>query len=320
MSPHKLGVIGAGAFTDFALQGYKEHLDTLELTAITDPKLELAKSLAAKYGIKKVYASNEELFQDESISIVLILTPPNTHFVLAKQALEHDKHVLVEKPIAFKEDDALELINLADAKSRQLSANLVLRHHPFHRKIADYVQNGSLGKLERIESVAKLAAYPVGHWYWDAKISGGFFLNTFCHFLDLYDFIFGLSPGSLESSGSTDKVVTIKSTYPDGQSATLQADIHVKNEDEFVETVYFFEKAVIKTRGWLPEEMAIEQDGALKTWRNDEKLPLYRQLLAEIMEELLRRVDNPAVKTLITHQALLQAVKSPTRAEHNWLS
>lgn len=54
MANHKLGVVGAGAFTDFTLESYRQHLPQLELVAITDPKTELAESLAKKYEIPQV--------------------------------------------------------------------------------------------------------------------------------------------------------------------------------------------------------------------------------------------------------------------------
>lgn len=317
MKLHKLGVIGAGAFTDFVLQGYKDHLNNLTIEAITDPKVDAAEKLAAKYGIDRVCRTNDEVFGDKDIELVLILTPPNTHFELTKLALAHDKHVLVEKPIAFTEPEAQELIELAKSKGKQLSANLVLRHHPFHKKIAGYVADGSFGKLREIKTVAKLAEYPAGHWYWDEAISGGFFLNTFCHFLDLYDFIFGQTALGLRRAGSIDSQITIEAEYSENCKAVLHVDVHVKNEDEFVQTIYRFEKAVVTTEGWLPSKLTVDQDGAVKRWLAEDKLPLYRRLLAEIMDELLQRIDNPNAKTLITHQALLQAVASPTRASSN---
>lgn len=318
MSEPKLGVIGAGAFTDFVLASYRQYLPTLKLGGITDPKAELARQLAKKYALEKVYSDNEALLADHSIDLVLILTPPNTHYALAKQALLAGKHVLVEKPIAFTEEEARELLDIAERRDRRLSANLVLRHHPFHQEIAQAVKTNRYGRLRQITTTALLAEYPKDHWYWDRTVSGGFFLNTFCHFLDLYDFISHQTPDSFQTTGSIDNGLTIVATYPLSLTASLNVNVHVSNSQERVETSYIFDEVVILTRSWLPEEMIITtRDGSVTKQKSPEKLTLYHQLLAEIMRELLERIVKKDFPSLITHAALLQAVINPTRAEQN---
>ena len=317
MSKHRLGIIGAGAFTDFSLSAYQD-LPNVTLAAITDPKLDAAKKLADQYGIQKTYVSNEELLADPDLDVVAVLTPPHTHNAIARQALEQNKHVLVEKPIAFTIPEAEALIQTAEQKKLQLTANLVLRHHPFHQEIATAVSDQRYGRLRQVITTALLARYPEDHWYWDKAISGGFFLNTFCHFLDLYDYVTGKQPVELDSRGDVETGYVITAQYPDGPVASLSANLKVTNDQELVETVYVFEQAVIKTTGWLPHQMTLTPEtGTTSVLKAEEKLSLYRKILAEILSDLLKRVENPAQKTLITHHALLQAVVNPTRAEQN---
>ncbi len=315
---HKLGIIGAGAFTDFSLSGYTEYLPELILAGITDPKTELAEAMAKQYGIENVYPSVDALLANQQIDVILILTPPNTHFDLARTALEAGKHVLVEKPIAFSPEDAQTLISLAQSKNLQLTANLVLRHHPFHQELRQTVTDGRFGALKQIVTTALLARYPEGHWYWDEHISGGFFLNTFCHFLDLYDFVTGQNPTKLASTGSVESGHVITATYPNSSIASLNINLNATNDQEMVQTVYVFDQAVVTTSGWLPAHMTIHQEGIEPTTQTaPEKLGLYRQALSQIMADLLKRVDNPVAETAITHQTLLNAVVNPTRASQN---
>jgi len=56
----------------------------------------------------------KEIFKNKEIDAVCIASPTNTHFQLAKEALEADKHVLCEKPLALIPEECLELKDLAD--------------------------------------------------------------------------------------------------------------------------------------------------------------------------------------------------------------
>jgi predicted dehydrogenase len=314
-----LGIIGAGAFTEFSLEAYKEFLPNIRLHAITDKDIRLAHVLAEKFSIGSVYSSNEEIFNDKGVDIILVLTPPFTHYEIAQQALRHKKHLLVEKPIAFKERHAKKLIDLAEKKNLNLTANLVLRHHPFHQKIHEIVRKEIYGKLQQITTTALLAEYPKDHWYWKPEISGGFFLNTYCHFLDLYSFIFGSYPTSLYHIGTVENGQVIVSDYRD-RTASLHINLHASNEQEYVETFYVFDNAIIETKGWMPHEMTItERSGKKQTQKNTEKLPIYKKILAEIMKELVLRTEDSSFIPTITHETLLQTVVQATRTQENQL-
>jgi len=313
-----VGLIGAGAFTQYALESYRRYTSGIEFRANTDLKKEVAEQLAETFNIPITYATVDELLADKEITVVLILTPPNTHFELAKKALQAGKHVLVEKPIAFTVEQAAELIHLADKHNLKMTANLVLRYHPFHQKIRSIVQNNEYGRLENITTTAALAEYPKDHWYWNPKISGGFFLNTFCHFIDLYDFIVGQSPKKLSATGNQEQGFIVTSLFTDQQTASLAVNLHVSNDQEMVQAVYVFEKAIITTTGWLPETMTITlPDGQKLEEKSSEKNELYQQILAQILEELIDRINNPTHSGLINHQTLYQAVVEPLEASQN---
>lgn len=315
----KLGIIGAGAFTEFCLTAYRESIPNLIFKAITDLDQSAAERLAEKFSIPTVAKSVTELLADPTIDVVLILTPPNTHFELAQAALRAGKHVLVEKPIAFSVPEATKLLELADQNQLQMTANLVLRYHPFHQQLAQMVASGELGALRQISTTALLAEYPADHWYWQPAISGGFFLNTHCHFLDLYSYIFGRYPQSVTAAGTEAIGQTIISAYDPGL-ATLNVNVHVTGDQEDVRTTYVFERAVVTTVGWLPATMTITQpNGEQQSQTTGEKIALYRQLLAAVMVDLIKRIADPDLQTPIDHTALLETVRVPTRAAENQL-
>jgi len=80
-----------------------------ELSAIVERHTDAAQKI---YPTVKIYRSTSELMNDPEIDLIIITTPNNSHFPLAKEALEKGKHVVMEKPFTVSTDEALELIQL----------------------------------------------------------------------------------------------------------------------------------------------------------------------------------------------------------------
>ena len=126
----RVGVLGAGAWAEFAhLPGFKR--DTrCELVAIADPIRERAAAFAEKFGIPHVYDSHEELIAREDLDLVDVCTPSATHFELSWAALEAGKHVLCEKPVAYDYADTLRAAELARSKGVKTKLGFTFRYSP----------------------------------------------------------------------------------------------------------------------------------------------------------------------------------------------
>jgi scyllo-inositol 2-dehydrogenase (NADP+) len=81
---------------------------------------------AEDYPAAHIARSVDELLEDPAIDLIVVATPNETHFELARQALNAGKHVVVDKPFAATGDEALELIALAASKGLVLA--------PFHNR------------------------------------------------------------------------------------------------------------------------------------------------------------------------------------------
>jgi UDP-2-acetamido-3-amino-2,3-dideoxy-glucuronate N-acetyltransferase len=92
------------------------------------------------------------ILTDAAITGVIIATPAETHFEVAKRCLESGKHVLVEKPITLHSNEAKELITIARNVGRQLMVGHVLLFHPAVVKLKAMVREGVIGKLQYIYS------------------------------------------------------------------------------------------------------------------------------------------------------------------------
>jgi len=96
-------------------------------------------------------AFNEVLKRDD-IKAVAIVTPAESHYRQVKEALLADKHVFVEKPMALDEEDARELIEIADDRGLTLMVGHLLQYHPVFKTLLKFSQEGGLGRINYIYS------------------------------------------------------------------------------------------------------------------------------------------------------------------------
>ena len=147
----RLAVLGCGRWgfnhvrTAFNLFG-----DKLALVADSNP--------AAAERIGKISPSihfttdPEDVFGSPAINGVIVATPAETHYAIARKLLEAGKNVLVEKPITLELDEAAELVRLASEKNLKLMVGHVLMYHPAVLKLKELVDAGKIGRLQYIYS------------------------------------------------------------------------------------------------------------------------------------------------------------------------
>ncbi|MEL6821906.1 MAG: Gfo/Idh/MocA family oxidoreductase [Calditrichota bacterium] len=94
----------------------------------------------------------EGVLSDSSINAIIIATPAETHYDLAKKALLSGKHVLVEKPMALYSTEAADLTRIAEERNLVLMVGHLLIYHAAIRHIKSMIDSGQLGKLQYIYS------------------------------------------------------------------------------------------------------------------------------------------------------------------------
>ena len=140
-----VGVLGAGAWAEFAhLPAYKRD-PRCELVAIADPVVERAKAFAEKFGIPNVYASHHELIGRADIDLVDVCTPSATHFELSWAALEAGKHVLCEKPVAYDYRDTIRASELAKRQGVKTKLGFTFRYSPAMQYMKQLIDDGFVG-------------------------------------------------------------------------------------------------------------------------------------------------------------------------------
>ncbi len=122
---------------------------SISLVADLDPH-RLASLMATQPGIQTT-TQVEDVFCSD-VDAVVIATPVCTHYQLAKEALLHGKHVLVEKPLTTNVAEAEELIALAAKQQRVLTVGHTFLYSPAVNELRKLIQNGDLGKIYCVEA------------------------------------------------------------------------------------------------------------------------------------------------------------------------
>ena len=115
------------------------------LSAVVDANPQAAEEAAATYGVKAL--SFSDVMEAKDIDAVSIASPAELHYSLARTALEHGKHVFVEKPLALEVSEAEHLCSLAESRGLTLMVGHLLHYHPVYVRLAEMVRGGELGRI-----------------------------------------------------------------------------------------------------------------------------------------------------------------------------
>ena len=119
----------------------------VELAAVVDPDPEARRYVEAIPG----YVVLEDALEVVDCDAVLVASPPGTHHVVAKAALEAGKHVLCEKPLATNLQDAFDLVESADKAERVLMVSQNYRYNAPFRAVQRFLMEGELGELASLK-------------------------------------------------------------------------------------------------------------------------------------------------------------------------
>jgi predicted dehydrogenase len=121
-----LAVVGAGEFGARYLAALKA-VGGVNVACICDRDVERARRAAAEFAGARVASDIAEVCDDPSIEAVIVVTPEGAHRVVAEPVLRAGKHVIVEKPLATTEEDALAMKRAAEESGKLLMTGFLLR-------------------------------------------------------------------------------------------------------------------------------------------------------------------------------------------------
>ncbi|MBU6450422.1 MAG: Gfo/Idh/MocA family oxidoreductase [Cyanobacteria bacterium REEB67] len=145
----RVAVIGCGNWGKNLVRNF-HHLGAL--STVCDADLQRLEYIAKEYRGVATTIDYDSVLADASISAIVIATPSDTHFPLARKALLAGKHVYVEKPLARDVKHAEELDELATNANLVLMVGHLLLYHPAVNALKDLIASGELGELLFVRS------------------------------------------------------------------------------------------------------------------------------------------------------------------------
>ncbi|HKJ91795.1 MAG TPA: Gfo/Idh/MocA family oxidoreductase, partial [Longimicrobiales bacterium] len=144
--PLRVGLLGVGAIAQIVHLPVLATLDA-EVVGVCDVASSTARSIADRFGVERVYGTDEQLIHDDAVDAVIICTPNHLHEAQAIQALAAGKHVLVERPLALDADGAARVVAAAEKHGRTLMVALNHRYRQDMLAVRPFVRNGELGDI-----------------------------------------------------------------------------------------------------------------------------------------------------------------------------
>ena len=140
----RVGIVGCGKISD-AHAACIQRIPGCQIVGVCDREPLMAEQLAERFRIPRHYTEPGDLIADAAPHVVHITTPPESHFELTRQCLEHNCHAYVEKPFTVDGEEAETLIELAEAKNLKLTVGHNYQFSHVARRMRALVNSGYLG-------------------------------------------------------------------------------------------------------------------------------------------------------------------------------
>jgi len=152
------------------------------------------KKVCLDYQNVKSYNAIDELLQDESIELVIVNTPNDTHFEFALKAIKANKHVLIDKPFTTTAAEAKQLFKAAKKKGVFLLPYQNRRYDSDFLSVKEVVESGKLGNLVEVHFRYDRFRNAVvqNSWKEDPIPGNGVIYNLGAHVIDGIISLFGI--------------------------------------------------------------------------------------------------------------------------------
>jgi predicted dehydrogenase len=194
---------GYGAYAPYLLGRPQQG----RFVAVADPSERRRRAFARRYGLAPdaQFETAEDLLEGPPRGdFAIIATPDAQHLEPALRAMERGYHVLLEKPMALREDDCRQLVAAAERSGVVLQICHVLRYSPLFERLARVVHGGEIGDVVAIQHSENVSHWHYAHSYcrgnWrNRAASSPMILAKSCHDLDLLYWYAGAAPARLTS-------------------------------------------------------------------------------------------------------------------------
>lgn len=185
----RIGIIGCGGIANGKHMPSLAKLKNVEMVAFCDIVLERAEEAAQNFGTAdaRVYEDYKELLAKESLDVVHICTPNNSHAEISIASLEAGLHVMCEKPMAKTAKEARAMVEAAERTGKKLTIGYQSRYRSDSDYLHKTIQRGDLGEIyyARAKALRRRAVPTWGVFLDEEKQGGGPLIDIGTHALDL---------------------------------------------------------------------------------------------------------------------------------------
>lgn len=148
----KLGIVGCGYWGPNLIRNFNSISDAEVIICadLDEKRLDHIKSIYPKISTTKNY---HDILKDKEIDAVIVATTIETHYKIARDALNADKHVLVEKPITANSKEAMDLIKISGKNKKILMVDHTFEFSAPVRKVKEIIKNNDWGNVFTIDMI-----------------------------------------------------------------------------------------------------------------------------------------------------------------------
>ncbi len=150
------------------LSGMRENIEL----SFASRSFDKASDYQKKHGGVRAFASYDDAISAEEVDVIMINTPPNSHFELAKKTIEAGKHVVIEKPPFMRSKDFDVIGNLADEKSLQVMVAENYYYKPLRKNLLKIIDSDAIGEPLFVNINATKTQKSKNDWREDKSLVG----------------------------------------------------------------------------------------------------------------------------------------------------
>lgn len=189
-----IGIIGTGFARRVQIPAFLD-CEGAEIVSVASGRLENAEAAAREFGVSHWTDDWRETVDLEEVDLICITTPPNLHKEMTLYALEREKNILCEKPMAMNAAEAREMTEKAKEKRVLALIDHELRFQKGRRKAFELLRGGEIGAIRRAKyafsAPQRGSDSMTWDWWSDARAGGGALgaigshaIDSFLWFLD----------------------------------------------------------------------------------------------------------------------------------------
>ncbi|MBI3111167.1 MAG: Gfo/Idh/MocA family oxidoreductase [Ignavibacteriales bacterium] len=190
-----VAIIGCGSIGEIHAQCLQS-VEGARLGAFCDAFEQRAQELSRKFQGSYATTDPARIFSDDSIDAVYICTHHDTHSLLAIQAAQAGKHVMMEKPLALTLDECYRVGNAVEKSGISLMTGFKMRYYPSVARVKQFIPNPIITVAQMMDG-----HWPSDFWANDPIKGGGNVLSQGCHTMDLVYYLNESEPERIYAEG-----------------------------------------------------------------------------------------------------------------------